>query len=321
MAHLLIQAALLSCLLVQSFSWFSAPIVPSVSSRFHRTSSSVWSTPEDDYVPLAFELDPSSKEAESIVVDQLNLSHDQYQQLVDLSHAVTDWNERVNLVSRKDCSPATVFGRHILPSLAVCAQDNALASATACVDVGTGGGFPGLPLAIAYPDVDFVLLDSVGKKLTAVSDMAKQVGLTNVEIHHGRAEDLRSLQFGVATGRSVSALPQFCAWMQHLLEDDGELLYWIGGEIEASILSRTASDTPIDELVPEMESDKRILVFPASEVKAIAKESGIVVKPTKPANSRRQKASAQRAKGQWRKKERTEPKQRGYDDFQRYSSQ
>ena len=83
-----------------------------------------------------------------------------------------------------------------------------LTSGQRVCDVGTGGGFPGLPLAIARPDVEFLLIDSVGKKITAVKDMAEQLGLTNVKTYHGRAESV-SAECAWVLGRSVSAIPKF----------------------------------------------------------------------------------------------------------------
>lgn len=242
---------------------------------------------------------------------------------------VVEWNSLINLVSRKDCNPSTVFGRHILPSIAACAlSDNPLTTAQRVVDVGTGGGFPGLPLAIAYPDTNFVLLDSVGKKLKAVQDMAMSLELDHVSVHHGRAEELFGQQFDVATGRSVSALGNFCAWMHHLLaKDTGKLLYWIGGDVDASILDRRTSDVPIVDLLPEMVSDKRILTFEQVDVTTIARESGVDVSAARKATKNRHNRSAkptrrkQLAKGAWKSRRNEEQKNRGYEDFQRYSSQ
>lgn len=275
----------------------------------------------------SWELDPTSDLAKTIVIDQLGLDSDQLEKLQQLALLVTDWNDKINLVSRKDCSPATVFGRHILPSLAVCAvKDSPLQSAKTLVDVGTGGGFPGLPLAIAFPDMEMVLLDSVGKKLTAVQDMVDELKLTNVVTHHGRAEDFSERKFDVATGRSVSAIPQFCTWMQKLLKpDSGRLMYWIGGDVPANVLNKATANELITALVPNMESDKRILTFPQAAVKKIARESGLGVKPTG-ANAKqrnrpkRQPNSKARAKGSWRKNDPDVKKQRGYEDFKRYSS-
>lgn len=255
----------------------------------------------------------------------LPLSEDQLSRLENLADLVVEWNDRINLVSRKDCNPETVWERHILPSVAICATENPLQSASTVVDVGTGGGFPGLPLAIAYPEAEFLLLDSVGKKLTAVQDMAESLGLSNVQIHHGRAEELRGRRFDVATGRSVSALPQFCAWMHHLMQPEtGRLMYWIGGEIEESVLSRVQIDIPVEELVTSLETDKRVLILSQSSVSEIADESGITVTLPNPPKKQRPARTKKpdKAKGSWQRRrgDENETKQRGYDNFQRYSS-
>jgi 16S rRNA (guanine527-N7)-methyltransferase len=293
-----------------------------------------------------WELDPTSELAKEIVLEKLGLTSQQFKKLQQLSTLVTEWNERINLVSRKDCNPSTVFARHILPSIAACALSgdadadaaddssanapNPLSTAKHVVDVGTGGGFPGLPLAIAYPDTEFVLLDSIGKKLTAVQAMADELKLTNVKTHHGRAEDLVDQKFDVATGRSVSAIPQFCAWMQHLLKPGtGRVMYWIGGDIPEDMLSHALSNDRIQELVPKMKSDKKIIVIPQAAVKQIARESGLIVKPTKIGKpsapkpnkeNSKTKRNKSRAKGSWKRNDPDAPKQRGYEDFKRYSS-
>lgn len=282
-----------------------------------------------------FSLDPDSVQAQDLIVKDLGLSVDIYEKLAELSHVVTELNQQVNLVSRKDCTPSTIFGRHVLPCVAACAlstadnnssndkkKKNPLETAQNVVDVGTGGGFPGLVLAVLYPSTDFLLLDSVGKKLTAVQDAANRLGLDNVKTHHGRAEDFEE-RFDVATGRSVAAIPQFCAWMQHLLHDKGHLLYWIGGDIPADVLDLVERDEPVGDLVPALgSSDKRILVFPASAVKKIAKESGLL-RARKSLTSRKKKKSISQksstAKGSWSKKDRDAPKQRGYENFKRIS--
>mmetsp|Transcript_19651 Transcript_19651/g.45711 ORF Transcript_19651/g.45711 Transcript_19651/m.45711 type:complete len:404 (+) Transcript_19651:191-1402(+) len=310
---------------------------------------------------LNFALSPTSETAKRIVRENLGLTSQQYQQLAKLAVLVDDWNSRVNLISRKDCSPDVVFGRHILPSLAPLALMSStddedsdapleLSSGKKVCDVGTGGGFPGLPLAIALPDVDFLLVDSVGKKITAVQDMADQLGLTNVKTYHGRAESI-SGDFAWVTGRSVSALPTFCFWVHHLLErTNGQMVYLIGGEIDEDILDEAVVDEEIEELldVPGV-SDKRVLVFPKRAVDLLAEVSGEILKVPKRggdgdgAKARRQwkqpsqqkekggaaaaaaGAAAQRkkkndAKGQWTKRQSSTPKDRGYSDFKRFDS-
>ncbi|CAJ1953435.1 unnamed protein product [Cylindrotheca closterium] len=278
---------------------------------------------ENGSTSLDFAMDPTGDEAKSIM-NHLSLSSEQHQQLAKLAVLVTDWNTRINLISRKDCSKEVVFGRHIIPSLApkgMNEEDVIIKSQQRVVDVGTGGGFPGLPLAIAYPDVDFLLVDSVGKKLVAVEDMADKLGLTNVKIHHGRAEQLME-KFDVCVGRSVAAIPTYCFWINNLLERNGHLLYMIGGDIDQELLDQAIIDTDIDDLLESSgASDKRILVFPEETVKKIAKASGEkpkVPRKTKPTLGTKRK---KRAKGEWAKKaDPTVPKQRGYENFKRYDN-
>lgn len=285
--------------------------------------------------PILPSLDPCSPSACDLVMGDLGLGETEYEKLVNLSFLVPQWNERVNLVSRKDCSPETVFARHILPSVSGCSSkisNNPLAAAKTVVDVGTGGGFPGLPLAIAYPDTEFLLLDSVGKKLSAVEEMSKELELNNVQIHHGRAEDLRGFQFDVATGRSVSALPKFCAWMHRLLkEKTGQLMYWIGGDVEEEVLAQ--SSDRIDSILPSLDSDKRILIFSQESVRFVAQQSGLLVgtkndnvkkslSKQKAKNNSRSAAGKkiQKSKGAWQRSDPNRRRERGLDDFQRYSS-
>mmetsp|Transcript_35472 Transcript_35472/g.85981 ORF Transcript_35472/g.85981 Transcript_35472/m.85981 type:complete len:324 (-) Transcript_35472:1465-2436(-) len=277
---------------------------------------------ENGSTSLDFAMDPTGDEAKSIM-NHLSLSLEQHQQLAKLAVLVTDWNTRINLISRRDCSKEVVFGRHIIPSLApkgMNEEDAIIQSQQRVVDVGTGGGFPGLPLAIAYPDVDFLLVDSIGKKLVAVEDMANKLGLTNVKIHHGRAEQLHQ-KFDVCVGRSVAAIPTYCFWVNDLLEKNGHLLYMIGGDIDQQLLNQAIIDTDIDDLLESAgASDKRILVFPQETVKKIAKASGEQprvprkVKPTLGAKKKK------RAKGEWAKRDPTAPKQRGYENFKRYDN-
>jgi 16S rRNA (guanine527-N7)-methyltransferase len=302
-------------------------------------------------------LDPTSETAQRLVLDDLQLSTEQYDKLVALSYLVTDWNDKINLVSRKDCTPSTIFGRHILPCIAICAvtDNNPLATdeSLKVVDVGTGGGFPGLPLAICYPQHSFVLLDSVGKKLTAVADMAEQLELEDrVTTYHGRAEGLVGRSFDVVTGRAVSDLAQFCAWIQHFLNTKGQppkgnLLYWTGGELPSTVTDQCTSEWPLHDLVPEYldmrthddPHGKRIVQLPAAAVRALGRASGVNVirQPAQSVSSKKNINNNQRnrqpppsrnrkatPRGAWRKRgdddEDAVPKQRGYEGFQRFSS-
>ena len=273
-------------------------------------------------------MNPTSEEARRIVRDQLGLSLSQFKQLAALAVLVVDWNDKINLVSRKDCTPDVVFGRHILPSLAAC-QTGIIQDKTQIVDVGTGGGFPGLPLAIAYPDCEFLLVDSVGKKLTAVQDMADQLGLNNVQTHHGRAELLQSQKYDLCVGRSVAAIPTYCFWIHKLLKKgSGKLLYMIGGDIDDKVLLQAEMDRNIDDLLQcPGASDKRVLVFPQAAVATIAAASGEKIRVQDPNTVRRKNgiknnnnSNSKPVKGEWKKRDRTAPKPRGYENFKRFDS-
>jgi len=141
------------------------------------------------------------------------------EKLIQLARLVLDWNTRLNLISRKDA--AHIEEHHILHALTLTkvlrpapAPEGGVSAHFA--DLGTGGGFPGLVLAICYPQCQFTLVDSVGKKIAAVGEIAHELGLRNVEARALRAETL-SQKFDYVTGRAVTALPTFLGWARPLL--------------------------------------------------------------------------------------------------------
>lgn len=156
--------------------------------------------PPPDPLPLVRESFP---ELSAATLDQLG-------RLAALMRA---WNERVNLVSRKDV--AHLEEHHVLHSLLVSKIMRPAAGAH-LADLGTGGGFPGLPLAILFPDAKFTLVDSVAKKARAVDDMAAALELRNVRVITDRAQNLRD-RFDYVLGRAVTALPEFLRWSAPLL--------------------------------------------------------------------------------------------------------
>jgi 16S rRNA (guanine527-N7)-methyltransferase len=324
MFFILTWSALLLLALFCSSHQVSAFLLHKKNSFASRGVLPLLSSPEDGSsfsTSSDFAIDPTSPKAKEIM-NHLGLTTVQHTQLAALAVLVVDWNERINLISRRDCCKEVVFGRHIIPSLAPLGlkENPIIQDKQRVVDVGTGGGFPGLPLAIAYPNVDFLLVDSVGKKLVAVKDMAETLKLTNVKIHHGRAEELEEKDFDVCVGRSVAGIPTFCLWTQNLLKKkDGRLLYMIGGDIKEELLDQAIVDRAIDDLLDcPNASDKRVLVFPQDSVKKIAADSGEKL-PAKQKTSFGNKKK-QQTKGAWVKRDNSAPKQRGYETLKRFDS-
>lgn len=137
-----------------------------------------------------------------------NLSEKQKEQLHALPELYAEWNALINLISRKDMEH--FVERHVLHSLCLALYWKPQPGTTA-IDIGTGGGFPGIPLAILYPEVKFLLVDSIGKKLKAVADIAERIGLTNVEVRHARAEEIKG-KYDVALSRAVARLDALAKW-------------------------------------------------------------------------------------------------------------
>jgi 16S rRNA (guanine527-N7)-methyltransferase len=129
------------------------------------------------------------------------LQKSQFKALFDL---YLDWNNKINVISRKDIE--NLYLHHVLHSLAI-AKYVSFAPGTKVMDVGTGGGFPGIPLAIFFPEVQFLLLDSIGKKVRVAGVIAKAIGLENVEVKHSRAEDEKR-KFDFIVSRAVMLLPE-----------------------------------------------------------------------------------------------------------------
>lgn len=340
-------------------------LTPSTTPALSHTTTRLFSSPPNTETSI-IEVDPYSEQAKQDFVkfySSLPVQEDTsvidtdpekaHKALLRLTEQVLQWNQRLNLVSRKDCTASVVYHRHVLPSVGLLPlivplltqQQRDNAQQLKIVDVGTGGGFPGLPLATLLPNVQFTLVDSIQKKLVAVSEMASDLDVNNVRIHHGRVEEMYAGQEGkrehkgrydVVLGRSVTALPRFCAWVADLLkkgkgdEEEGRLIYIIGGDLENVVESRIQSDRPIDDLLQRAagSSDKRALIFTAHDVEEIAEESGekhnivrsgVSVKKKNPNQGSRRNQGERPAKGAWSKKTNDgEKKDRGYDDFKRY---
>ena len=135
----------------------------------------------------------------------------QFNSLYDL---YKDWNEKINVISRKDID--SLYERHVLHSLSIAAVFEFQAG-TEIVDLGTGGGFPGIPLAIFFPDVKFHLVDSIAKKLKVVDAIAMSTGLTNVTTEYSRIEDIKNRKFDFVVSRAVAPLKDLWKWSRPLL--------------------------------------------------------------------------------------------------------
>lgn len=144
------------------------------------------------------------------------LSDGQHEQLLGLQPLYADWNSKINVVSRQDMD--NLNERHILHSLCI-GHHFQFQPGAQVLDLGTGGGFPGIPLAILFPETQFVLVDSIGKKIKVVQEVAGALGLKNVEGVHSRVENIKKgSRFDFVVTRAVTVLPQLLAWSQSLLK-------------------------------------------------------------------------------------------------------
>ena len=137
------------------------------------------------------------------------------QQFGALKNLYEKWNQKINVISRKDID--NFYEHHVLHSLAIATQFN-FPGGYEVMDLGTGGGFPGIPLAIFFPDVHFHLVDSINKKLEVSKAVASALELKNVTIQHTRAEDIKNRKFDVIVSRAVASLKDLWIWSKPLLK-------------------------------------------------------------------------------------------------------
>ena len=139
----------------------------------------------------------------------------QLKQFEALDALYKDWNSKINVISRKDID--SLYEKHVLHSLSIAAVIN-FDAGTNIIDIGTGGGFPGIPLAIYFPEVQFHLVDSIAKKLKVVEGVANTIGLKNVTIQHMRAEEIKNRKFDFVVSRAVAPLKDLWKWSKPLLK-------------------------------------------------------------------------------------------------------
>jgi 16S rRNA (guanine527-N7)-methyltransferase len=158
----------------------------------------------------------------------------QYERLEALLPLYEEWNSRINVISRKDMG--NFYVHHVLHSLGI-AKAIQFQTGTRVLDVGTGGGFPGIPLAILFPETEFLLVDSIGKKIKVVKEVTEALGLKNVQTSHARAEDIAG-KFDFVVSRAVTTLPGFVLWVKDKVkpvsrhELPNGILYLKGGDFE-----------------------------------------------------------------------------------------
>ncbi|MEG3657264.1 16S rRNA (guanine(527)-N(7))-methyltransferase RsmG [Arenibacter palladensis] len=161
----------------------------------------------------------------------------QIQQIEKLQHLYQDWNLKINVVSRKDIDE--LYMRHVLHSLAI-AKFQKFNPGAEVLDVGTGGGFPGIPLAILFPETHFTLVDAIGKKIKVVQEVVAGLEIENVTAVNSRVEEIKG-QFDFIVSRAVAAMPTFTHWVKGKIKKKSEherkngILYLKGGDLEEEL--------------------------------------------------------------------------------------
>jgi 16S rRNA (guanine527-N7)-methyltransferase len=166
-----------------------------------------------------------------------DLTTEQSEKFEKIESLYLEWNSQINVISRKDMEH--FYEHHVLHSLGI-AKVLQFFPGTSILDVGTGGGFPGIPLAILFPESEFLLVDSIGKKIKVVQEVAKAAEINNVIAMHTRAEDVKQ-KFDFVVSRAVTALPEFIKWVENNINKQNlnplhnGILYLKGGDLESEI--------------------------------------------------------------------------------------
>lgn len=196
-----------------------------------------------------------------------NITETQWGKLDEYTTLLRDWNTKINLVSRKDMD--RLESKHLAHCLTITKFLRLMPKAKV-LDVGTGGGLPGIPLAICYPQAKFTLMDSIAKKTLVVEDIVKQLGLTNVEVRRGRVEELpKKKTYDFILGRAVTSLPVFFGWVRDKVAKGSRhspangILYLKGGDYSEEL--KGAGLTPakiwnLDELFSGAELGEKYLI-------------------------------------------------------------
>ena len=196
------------------------------------------------------------------------LNDRQKQQFLALGGLYKDWNAKVNLISRKDID--NLYERHILHSLAI-AKVFRFKPGTDILDVGTGGGFPGIPLSIFFPEVNFYLIDGTLKKIKVVQDVIEKANILNATAAQVRAEELKKMKFDFIVTRAVAVMPQLRIWTQRLFKEKemniqpNGLIALKGGDVDKEIKSLPKGEYtevyPISDFFDEEFFQEKFLVY------------------------------------------------------------
>ena len=198
-----------------------------------------------------------------------DFSPEQTQQLSSLQSLYAEWNEKINVISRKDID--NFYLHHVLHSLTI-ATTFSFAPGSKIMDLGCGGGFPGIPLAIFFPEAHFHLVDSINKKLKVVQEIADAIGLQNLTVEHTRAEDIKNRKFDVVVSRAVAPLKDLWRWSKPLLQKTtlashenmpNGLICLKGGDLSNEIQERGCKPFvwDIDTIFPEEHFKEKYLLY------------------------------------------------------------
>lgn len=193
-----------------------------------------------------------------------NLTDDQLQKFDKLEELYKDWNLKINVVSRKDIDE--LYMRHVLHSMGI-AKVQSFLPGSRILDVGTGGGFPGIPLAILHPESKFDLVDSIGKKIKVVDEVSAGLGLENVTTYNQRVEDLKG-QYDFIVSRAVAVMPTFVRWVKGKIAKESRhefrngILYLKGGDLSEELQDyRTAQIFELSDYFEEEFYDTKKVVY------------------------------------------------------------
>ncbi len=203
-----------------------------------------------------------------IISDYFSLTAHQAEQFAQLDALYREWNAKINVISRKDID--NLYEHHVLHSLAI-AKLLKFSSGTTIMDIGTGGGFPGIPLAILFPECRFLLIDSIGKKIKVATAVSEAIGLNNVECIQERAEDEKR-QFDFVVSRAVMPMPDLVKLVRKNIRHDGQhnalpngIIALKGGGLDSELLpyKRVVEVTPVSTYFPgEWFKGKYIVYLP-----------------------------------------------------------